>query len=96
MPVNARSGAVWGTALTILTMWLLPAPARAQYSVLSPQDQVRLDALAREQARQDAEYHASMREAKARLLKAAPLPEARNPLLGRLRRRLTGPNPLPG
>ncbi len=79
MNTNERFGA----AVAVLATLLTPAPAGAQYSVLSPQDQVRLDALAREQARQDAEYHAQMRAAKEQLLRAAPLPAARNPLLGR-------------
>lgn len=47
--------------------------AQAQYYELSPQDRVRLDALARQQA--------ELRAAKAKLLRSAPLAAERNLLL---------------
>jgi hypothetical protein len=59
--------------------------AQAQYYELSPQDRVRLDALARQQAEQDAKVQAELRAAKAKLLRSAPLAAERNPLLGKWR-----------
>ena len=81
MTPRAGSVAILGVLATIL----LPATTLGQYSVLSPADQIRLDALALEQARENAKYHAEMRAFKEKLLRTAPLPAARNPLLGRWR-----------
>lgn len=85
---------LWGAALSVrLTVGyafvsllsLAAMPVAAQWSVLTPADQVRLDALAREQARQDAQYHADMKASKAKLMRSTPLPASGNPLLGRWR-----------
>jgi hypothetical protein len=70
-------------ALLIAAAELAATPALAQYYELSPADRVRLDALARQQAEEDAKYHAEMRAAKAKLLRSAALPAERNPLLGK-------------
>ena len=60
----------WSVCIAVLlgASLLASAPADAQfggvspgqYFDLSPQDRIRLDALAREQARQDAKYRAEM------------------------------------
>lgn len=54
-------------------------------SVLSTEDRIRLDALARQQAEKDAQTQAELRAAKAKLLRSAPLAAERNPLLGKWR-----------
>ena len=71
-------------ALMLLTA-VTPISAQTYYHELSPQDRVRLDALARQQSEQDAKVQAELRAMKAKLLRSTPLPDARNPLLGRWR-----------
>ena len=71
-------------ALMLLTA-VAPISAQTYSNELSPQDRVRLDALARQQSEQDAKVQAELRAMKAKLLRSTPLPDARNPLLGRWR-----------
>jgi hypothetical protein len=68
-------------------VFLASTPALAQYygSVLSPDDQARLDALRRSQSEADAKQRAELKAFREKLLRSTPLPDDRNVLLGRWR-----------